>query len=288
MSELEEEEMNQSNDSSDKQSERPFRKCQTADEAAAMIQRAWRRYSDVSLYKKLKNLVNFRNQGDPSTLLRVINPIEAQLLDPAIGAHVKFRLGGIEWPPQIYYKIFLHSPVCDVNSYAPRNYFDKASADLPPISKEQLDDYADKFGWYKRVENNGWRPISQLSPTAVDIITQMTTKTESPQQLRKRLKRKKINKEVATIKFQRFLQQQKNQSSLGGEMPEITEKDFDDEEILNWADDLDLRQYMLDWDTLGTTGPSSNIWWNEEENEEEEDYSSGSDLDEEELMKLIS
>ena len=198
MSNGNEEEAERSIDSSDTHSSRPFRKCETEDEAAAMIQRAWRRYSDVSLYKKLKNLVNFRNQGDPATLLRVINPVEAQLLDPAIGAHVKFRLGGLEWPPQIYYKIFLHSPVCDVNSYAPRNYFDKASKDLPPVSQEQLDDYADKFGWYKRVENNGWRPISQLSPTAVDMITQMTTKSEAPQVLLQNFKR------ISQVKFLAF------------------------------------------------------------------------------------
>lgn len=282
-----------SNDSDDFSDEappkRPFRRCETGSEAAIRIQRCWRRYSDISLYKKLRNLVNFRNQGDPATLLRVINPIEASLLDPAIGAHVKFRLGGIEWPPQIYYKIFLHSPVCDVNSYAPRNYFDKASKDLPPISQEQLDEYADKFGWYKRVENNGWRPISSLSPTAVDMITQMTTKSEAPQVLRKKLKRKKINKDVAKIKLQRFLQQQKDKGALADGIPELTEKDFEDEEILSWADELDIKNYMLDWDTLGTTGPSSSIWWNEENDGDlEEEDSSSSELDEAELMKLIS
>ncbi|OHT14717.1 IQ calmodulin-binding motif family protein [Tritrichomonas foetus] len=292
----EEEETNQ-------KAKRAFHKPQTGDEAAIMIQRCWRRFADVSLFRRLKTLVTFRNQGDPSTLLRVINPVEAQLLDPAVGAHVKFRLGGFEWPPQIYYKIFLHSPVCDVNSYAPRNYFDRANKDLPPINRDengnitnidekQLDEISERYGWYRRVENNGWRPISSLSPTAVDMITQMTTKTEAPRALRKKLKRKTVNAEVARIKLQRFLQQQKEKGgALADGVPELTEKDLADDEILAWADDLDIRSYMLDWDTMGTTGPSSNIWWNlDEENapNSDDESSDSSELDEEELMKLIS
>lgn len=262
----------------------------TGDEAARRIQRSWRRFADVLLYRRLKQLVDFRNQGDPATLLHVINPVEAQLLDPAVGAHVRFRLGGIEWPPQIYYKIFLHSPVCDVNSYAPRNYSDKKAAEIPPIPPEKLEEYADKYGWYKRIENNGWRPISSLSPTAFDIITQMTNNSSPHRVIRGKVKRKKLKTEVAKIKLQRFLQQQKEQGVLIEGAPELTEKDFEDDEILDWADKLDLDKYMLDWDTLGTTGPSSKIWWDiDEDNKEEEEVEeeSDSELDEEELMRLI-
>ena len=268
------------------------KKALSEDEAKMIISRFFQKIKDTSLFKKLKALVTFRNQGDPATLLRVINPVEAQLLDPAVGAHVKFRLGGFEWPPQIYYKIFLHSPVCDVNSYAPRNYYDRNSAQLPPVSEEQLEEVSEKYGWYRRVEYNGWRPISSLSPTAVDMITHMTTKTDAPQRLRKKLKRKKVNQDVARIKLQRFLQQQKEKGTLGEGVPELTEKDFQDDDILSWAEDLDMKNYMADWDTIGTTGPSSNIWWNLDENQdnaiEEEDSSDSSEIDEEELMKLIS
>ena len=89
--------------------------------------------------------------------------------------------------------------------------------------------------------------------------------------------------------LQRFLQQQKDKGALADGIPELTEKDFEDEEILSWADELDIKNYMLDWDTLGTTGPSSSIWWNEENDGDlEEEDSSSSELDEAELMKLIS
>ena len=257
------------------------------DEAARKIQRAWRRHADVALFKGLKKLVQFRNQGDPATLLRVINPVEAQLLDPAIGAHVRFRLGGFEWPPQIYYKIYLHSPVCDVNSYAPRNYNDKESAELPPVSPEQLAMYAEKFGWYHRVENNGWRPISSLSPSAIDAITHMTNKS-SPYK-RQKLKHKPkalLKEEVARLKVQRFLQERQTQAEGG----DLTQVYLDDDKLFEWADNLDMEKYKEDWETIGTTGPSSNLWWNDESESEPEDIessSSDSEIDEEELRRLI-
>jgi hypothetical protein len=263
----------------------------TEEEAAVKIQRMWRRHSDITIFQRLKHLVEFRNQGDPATLLKVINPIEAQLLDAAVGAHVRFRLGGFEWPPQIYYKIFLHSPICDVNSYAPRNYSDKAAGSVPPISPEQLAEATEKYGWYRRIENNGWRPISSLSPTAIDAITQMTNKT--PPRKRVLIKPKKaIKGEVARLKLQRFLQQQNEQRARNKDGVMLTEADFDDEELLNWAQKLDLDQYRTDWETIGTTGPSSKIWWNIDIDDvgkhPAEDESSGSDIDEEELMRLLN
>lgn len=52
-----------------------------------------------------------RGADDPRAMLRAINPREAALLDAAAGAHVRFRLGGVNFPPQVYYKIFTHRPV---------------------------------------------------------------------------------------------------------------------------------------------------------------------------------
>jgi hypothetical protein len=52
-----------------------------------------------------------RGGDDPRALLRAINPREAALLDAAAGAHVRFRLGGASFPPQVLYKIFTHRPV---------------------------------------------------------------------------------------------------------------------------------------------------------------------------------
>ncbi|KAJ1548880.1 hypothetical protein HK405_013529, partial [Cladochytrium tenue] len=50
--------------------------------AAAVIQRFYR------------DLIRFRERGDPAKLLRFVNPKEAKLIDPASNVHVRFRLGG--------------------------------------------------------------------------------------------------------------------------------------------------------------------------------------------------
>ena len=38
------------------------------------------------------------------------------------GTHVRFRLGGHTFPPSIYFKIYTHRPLCDINAFAPRDY----------------------------------------------------------------------------------------------------------------------------------------------------------------------
>jgi hypothetical protein len=104
-------------------------------------------------------------------LLKSINPLEAKLFDAATNVHVRFRLGGERFPPLIYYKIYTHGPVCDVGSYAPRNYA-KIKRDIKkeqinisqvnqmrPLTEEQLEAEINEAGWYVRQENNGWRPV---------------------------------------------------------------------------------------------------------------------------------
>jgi hypothetical protein len=89
----------------------------------AVILRAWRRMNDRRTYKYFRDLLAFRNAGDPVTMLKSICPGETDLLDPSIKARVKFRLGGSTWPPIILYKVFIRGPLCDVNSFAPRSYY---------------------------------------------------------------------------------------------------------------------------------------------------------------------
>lgn len=95
----------------------------SADEVAAgVIQRAWRRCTNLRIYRFYRELLAFRNQGDPAQMLRAVNPREAGLLDAAAGVRVRFRLGGARFPPTIYYKIFTCSALCDVGAFAPRDY----------------------------------------------------------------------------------------------------------------------------------------------------------------------
>jgi hypothetical protein len=61
---------------------------------------------------------------DPAQLLRHISPAEAELAyqDAALGIHIRFRLGGASFPPALYFKVFTHQPLFDVNAFAPRDY----------------------------------------------------------------------------------------------------------------------------------------------------------------------
>lgn len=105
-------------------------------------------------------------------LLKSINPAEAGLLDAASRCHIRFRLGGERFPPLIYYKIFAHGGIVDINAFAPRDY----NAIKKEIRKEKIDIKYDKpendnhDGWYQRIERNGWRPISDKILTPGDKV----------------------------------------------------------------------------------------------------------------------
>eukprot|EP00913_Durusdinium_trenchii_P033136 g31022.t2 len=124
-------------------------------EAARKIQHKWRSYKDRGVFETLQETIAmFRRSGDPYLLLRAVLPREAVLLDPAMQVHVRFRLGGPRFPPSIFYKIYTHGNVVDLGSFAPREYH------LERMSQEQGLALPGDLGWYRRVENNGWRPLA--------------------------------------------------------------------------------------------------------------------------------
>ena len=106
-------------------------------EAAGRLQRAWRRYTNVRIFCYYRDLIRFRNVGDPALLLKCINPKEASLIEPAAGIHVRFRLGGEIFPPNIYYKIYTHKPLCDVGAFAPRDYTSFKQPDAEDVNNNQ-------------------------------------------------------------------------------------------------------------------------------------------------------
>jgi hypothetical protein len=85
---------------------------------------------------------------------------------------VRFRLGGAKFPPLIYYKIFSHGGVVDINAFAPRDYM----ALKKEVGKQSINVRFDKHendnqsGWYQRSENNGWRPINDKVLAGSDQI----------------------------------------------------------------------------------------------------------------------
>lgn len=89
---------------------------------ALAIQLCWRSFCNKRVFRYFKNLILNNLKGAPADILKVIVPRESFLLDRASGVHVRFRLGGSVFPPKILFKIFTHRPLCDVNSFAPRDY----------------------------------------------------------------------------------------------------------------------------------------------------------------------
>ncbi|KAK1806533.1 hypothetical protein P4O66_005046 [Electrophorus voltai] len=132
------------------------------DRAARTIQRAWNKHVDIAVFKYIKSLVSFHSQGDPRLLLKYVNPKEADLLDAASGVFIRFRLGGLTFPPSIYYKIFTHRPVVDLCASSPKDYTHAGQKRPVPrqIHNGHLLAHDDRSGWYHRVENNGWRLLS--------------------------------------------------------------------------------------------------------------------------------
>ncbi|CAG2231539.1 Uncharacterized protein C11orf65 homolog,Uncharacterized protein C11orf65 [Mytilus edulis] len=132
--------------------------------AATIIQKSWRRHIDIQVYRYYRDLINFKARGNPALMLRCINPNEAKLLDGASGVHVKFRLAGERFPPNIYYKIFTHRPIQDMCANSPKNY--TVSTVKLQMAKDVhskvrgAPEAPDKNEWYKRTDNNGWRLVS--------------------------------------------------------------------------------------------------------------------------------
>ncbi|KNE66515.1 hypothetical protein AMAG_11648 [Allomyces macrogynus ATCC 38327] len=109
---------------------------QNQDLAAMRIQRRWRQFWSRKVYQYLRGLIRTREQADPRSILKFINPKESQLMDSAAGVHVRFRLGGTTFPPTIYYKIYVNHATIDLGAFAPRNYAN-------PLDTQ-------KKTWYKR------------------------------------------------------------------------------------------------------------------------------------------
>lgn len=99
-----------------------------------IIQKAWRSYCNIRVYRYLRDIILNKLQGLPADLLRSIIPMETDFLDRASGIHVRFRLGGSIFPPKIYYKIYTHRPLCDINAFAPRNYSTERKYPQDPLT----------------------------------------------------------------------------------------------------------------------------------------------------------
>ncbi|XP_045200596.2 uncharacterized protein CXorf58-like isoform X2 [Mercenaria mercenaria] len=78
--------------------------------AASIIEKAWIGYRDRQMFKLLKHAVCAAENSLSQEILRKVAPKEAEFLsDKFCQIRVRFRFGGGEFPPMIFFKVFLHS-----------------------------------------------------------------------------------------------------------------------------------------------------------------------------------
>ncbi|QDZ22074.1 hypothetical protein HOP50_06g46150 [Chloropicon primus] len=207
------------------------------DENARIIQNGWKRYWYRKVFVYYKNLIDFRQRGTPLTLLKSINPAEAQLAEAAAGLHVRFRLGGSTFPPLIFYKIYTHRPVTDICSFAPRDY----AEDKKPKPRILIgDDFAipdellechfslhegsgailrttkrQELGWYLREDMNGWRPIAERLFYEEDPVERYTSAKRMDFSHIPKVRRETLNKKRREKKLQ-WMQRMYGMSSPQG------------------------------------------------------------------------
>ncbi|XP_066438186.1 protein MFI isoform X1 [Eleutherodactylus coqui] len=249
------------------------------DRAARVIQKAFRRLLDLNVFKYFKNLISFKGRGDPRLMLKCINPCEAGLIDAASGVHVRFRLGGTKFPPNIYYKLFTHQPIVDMCANSPKDYTKQSVKQLLPrqIHNHGVIPEQDRNGWYTRVENNGWRRLTLRLPGTLDEVTAADnkrlpfshSKLQRKQEVLKKQKQRKIDW-MRKMYYEGRLHAQTTDPDTAVLVQRATEGviqsveqhgieavlDWEVDELLNWTNALNYDEYISDWKAIGTSKSS--------------------------------
>lgn len=275
--------------------EAPFqtqeRRAWDAHTAATAIQGAWRRYNDMKVYRFYRELINFRGRGNPSLMLRAINPAESRLLDRASGAHVRFRLGGDKFPPNIYYKVFTRRPIVDLCACSPRDYTsmeqrhrlarDQHNTNPRPVHPSGQD----RENWYKRWENNGWRIVSDRlflsalqDPVTVSTASRRQDFHHSKIQRKEEVEKKRKQRKIEWLKKMyrdgmlgvcKAVSDDMTASAVGvatSQLVELTDahgpgavEEGDVDELLKWTNGLNYEEYITDWHLSATSAYSDDI-----------------------------
>ncbi|KAI4894131.1 hypothetical protein NFI96_011314, partial [Prochilodus magdalenae] len=236
---------------------------------------------NIAVFKHLKSLVNFRSQGDPRLLLKYINPREADMLDAASGVYIRFRLGGTGFPPNIYYKIFTHRPIVDLCASSPKDYT-HAGQKIPvpgQIHNGQPLVQDDHSGWYRRVENNGWRLLSGKVCLLGDPLTQHTNnkrfefhhcRIRRQQDVERKKKIRKIEwmKKMYDEGSLHICTEHRETTQLGENSTQAMMRalqqpgpenilEWEVEELIEWTNALNFDEYIKEWRDVGTSNSSA-------------------------------
>ncbi|XP_026576801.1 uncharacterized protein C11orf65 homolog [Pseudonaja textilis] len=250
------------------------------DKAAHIIQKTWKRWLDMGVFEYYKELIGFKQYGEPSHLMKYIEPREAEFLDAAAGVHIKFRLGGDKFPPSIYYKIFTHRPIVDLCANSPKDYAKIATKPNPKkLQKGTVSESTSD--WYKRIENNGWRLLSIRYWKGVDALTTKdNTKTQefhhSPQQRKRNMEKRRKTRKIEWLKKMYFgenLQVKTEnpeaialiQRATEGLIKSLEKEGIDQvmewevDEMLKWTNALNYDEYVKLWKEVGTSKTSESF-----------------------------
>ncbi|XP_045338658.1 protein MFI isoform X2 [Leopardus geoffroyi] len=231
------------------------------DKAARVIQKAWKRFLNVTVFQHFKRLIDLRRRGEPRQIVRYINPKE------------------VKFPPDIYYKIFTHRPIEDLCANSPRDYTKLPAKYTSHVKSDNLQE-EDHRGWYRRIENNGWRLVSDtfwVSPENVEV----GDKKESEFHFSKLKRRQDMEKKrkIRKIEWMRKMYytgsleaRSTNAKTLGlihtatkglmraveiGGIDSVMEWEVD--EVLNWTNTLNFDEYIANWKEIATSNSSANF-----------------------------
>ncbi|XP_039983302.1 protein MFI isoform X1 [Xiphias gladius] len=202
-----------------------------------------------------------------------------ELLDAAAGVFIRFRLGGITFPPNIYYKIFTHRPIADVCASSPKDYTQPGLK--KPVPRQTNNGWPpmqeDRSGWYQRMENNSWRlfcskmvPIGQPmvigANKKIDFHYSRLQRQQDVDRWRKRRKIEWLRQMYNRGRLQTHPVHQRMATLAGSSAHEVmdtTEERGDDEveereldELLAWTTTLSFEEYMQEWRRLACSHSS--------------------------------
>ncbi|KAG8452944.1 hypothetical protein GDO86_004663 [Hymenochirus boettgeri] len=211
---------------------------------------------------------------------RAFRRILAELIDVAAGVHVRFRLGGTHFPPNIYYKLFTHRPIVDMCANSPKDYTQNCLKQLVPkqIHNRGPIPKQDLSGWYKRIENNGWRLLTLRVSNSLDLVTTVYNRKKIPfhhsrlqrkQDLEKKQKQRKIEW-MKKMYYEGSLHAKTTDPEIAMLVQQATQgviqtadesgtnhvMDWEVDELLNWTNALDFDEYIGTWKEIGTSKSS--------------------------------
>ncbi|XP_075968648.1 protein MFI-like [Anarhichas minor] len=239
--------------------------------AATIIQKTWRRHVTREVFKYFKELIGHCSQQDPQAILKTVNPREAELLDGAAGACIRFRLGGITFPPNIYYKIFTHRPITDLCASSPKAYTQPGLK--KPVPRQTNNGWPlmqeDRSGRYQRMENNSWRlfcskAVPMSEPKEIEAKEKMDfhySMLQRQQDVGKWRKKRKIEW-LKQMYNQGRLQTHPVVNSAQEVMDAIEERGHDEildrelDELMAWTNAINFEEYLQEWMCLASS-PSS-------------------------------